>query len=558
MRRFLWSPAGAVLRMSLSKQELFDRIRRDSWQQQLSIRALSKKYGVHRRLVREALSSPVPTPRRRPVRTSPRMEPYKKAVDAWLRADLEAPRKQRHTVRRIVARIEEAFGEAIPYPTVRDFVAARRKEIAAQAGAPVEAFLTRHNALGADAEVDFGDVYVDLAGKRIRCYLFAFRLAYSGKAVHRISRSCGQQAFFEGHVHALTTLGGVPAGQVRYDNLTPAVKKVVFRSRSREENPRWTSFHEYYGFTPFYCEPGLRGAHEKGGVEGQVGYFRRNYLTPVPQVDSLGELNARLAEFEAKEDERRIGARIRTISQDFMREAGHLLPLPDDPFETGITLTPRVDRYGMITVKMCRYSVPVRYIDRKVTVTLTCDDLTVYDGRQEIARHRRLTGRGAEHLVLDHYLEALLTKPGALERSQALHQARAEGTFTAVHEAFWAAAKKALGDAEGTKALVKVLLLHRHQQHADVVTGIRGALAAGTFSEDVIALEARKAAQAAGPAPTVTAASAAAPEPSDLEPDRVTPLTPRRLARALPADQRPLPRLEQWDELLQLRRKDSS
>ncbi|MER6274670.1 IS21 family transposase [Streptomyces sp900105755] len=543
--------------MSLSKQELFDRIRRDSWQRQLSIRALSKKYGVHRRLVREALSSPVPMPRRRPVRTSPRMEPYKKTVDAWLRADLEAPRKQRHTVRRIVARIEEEFGEAIPYPTVRDFVAVRRKEIAAQAGAPVEAFVTRHNALGADAEVDFGDVYVDVAGQRTRCYLFAFRLAYSGKAVHRISRSCGQQAFFEGHVHALTTLGGVPAGQVRYDNLTPAVKKVVFRSRSREENPRWTSFHEYYGFIPFYCEPGLRGAHEKGGVEGQVGYFRRNYLTPVPQVDSLDELNARLAEFEAKEDERRIGARMRTIAQDFACEAGHLLPLPDDPFATGITLTPRVDRYGMVTVKMCRYSVPVRFIDRKVTVTLTCDDLTVYDGRREIAHHRRLTGRGAEHLVLDHYLEALLTKPGALERSEALHQARAEGTFTAVHEAFWAAAKKNLGDIEGTKVLVKVLLLHRHQQHADVVTGIRTALAAGTFNEDVIALEARKAAQAAGRAPTVTA-SAPAPEPLDLAPAPVTPLTPRRLARALPSDQRPLPRLEQWDELLRLRRKDSS
>ncbi|UXY25174.1 IS21 family transposase [Streptomyces sp. HUAS TT20] len=543
--------------MSLSKQELFDRIRRDSWQRQLSIRALSKKYGVHRRLVREALSSPVPTPRRRAVRTSPRMEPYKKTVDAWLRADLEAPCKQRHTVRRIVARIEEEFGEAIPYPTVRDFVAARRTEIAAQAGAPVEAFVTRHNALGADAEVDFGDVYVDLAGQRTRCYLFAFRLAYSGKSVHRISRSCGQQAFFEGHVHALTTLGGVPTGQVRYDNLTPAVKKVVFRSRSREENPRWTNFHEYYGFTPFYCEPGLRGAHEKGGVEGQVGYFRRNYLTPVPQVDSVDELNTRLAEFEAKEDERRIGARMRTIAQDFAREADHLLPLPDDPFATGITLTPRVDRYGMITVKMCRYSVPVRFIDRKVTVTLTCDDLTVYDGRREIARHRRLTGRGAEHLVLDHYLEALLTKPGALERSEALHQARAGGTFTAVHEAFWAAAKKALGDIEGTKALVKVLLLHRHQQHADVVTGIRAALVAGTFNEDVIALEARKAAQAAGRAPTVTA-SPLAPEPLELDPAPVTPLTSRRLARALPSDQRPLPRLEQWDELLQLRRKDSS
>ncbi len=142
---------------------------------------------------------------------------------------------------------------------------------------------------------------------------------------------------------------------------------------------------------------------------------------------------------------------MRTIAQDFAREAGHLLPLPDDPFATGITLTPRVDRYGMITVKMCRYSVPVRFVDRQVTVTLTCDDLTVYDGRRKIARHRRLTGRGAEPLVLDHYLEALLTKPGALERSEALHQARAEGTFTVVHEVFWAAAKKTLGDIEGTR-----------------------------------------------------------------------------------------------------------
>lgn len=89
------------------------------------------------------------------------------------------------------------------------------------------------------------------------------------------------------------------------------------------------------------------------------------------------------------------------------------------------------------------------------------------------------------------------------------------------------------------------------------MTGIRTALAAGTFKEDVIALEARKAAQAAGRAPTVTA-SAPAPEPLDLAPAPVTPLTARRLARALSSDQRPLPRLEQWDELLRLRRKDSS
>ncbi|MFJ8531758.1 IS21 family transposase [Streptomyces sp. NPDC093591] len=545
--------------MSLSKQELFDRLRRDSWQQQLSIRALSRKYGVHRRLVREALASPVPQPRKRPVRISPRMEPYKKTVDEWLRADLEAPRKQRHTAKRIGTRLEEDFGVTLPYTTVRDFVTARRRAIAEE-GVPVEGFLTRHNAPGADAEVDFGEVWVDLAGQRVKCYLFAFRLAYSGRSVHRISRSCGQQAFFEGHVHALTVLGGVPAGQVRYDNLTPAVSKVMFRSRLREENPKWTALREFYGFTPFYCEPGLRGAHEKGGVEGQVGYFRRNYLTPVPRVETLEDLNRQIAGFEARELERRIGSRIRTIGQDFAREAPHLLPLPAEPFETAMTFQPRVDRYSRITVKMCSYSVPVRFIDRKVTVHLTGDTLVVFDNRREIARHVRLAGRGLEHLVLDHYLEVLLRKPGALQGSEALHQARAEGTFTAEHEAFWALAKQQLGESEGTKALVRILLLHRHQLHADVIAGLRAAVDLSSCSEDVVALEARKAAQAAGRAPTVTATPA---PPDPFEPPgpqlpQVSHLSARRLAEPLPEDARPLPRLEQWDELLHLRRKDSS
>jgi hypothetical protein len=111
---------------------VFDRIRRDSWQLKLSIRALSRKYWVHRRLVREALASPVTKPRKRPVRISPRMEPYKKTVDEWLRADLEAPRKQRHTAKRIGTRLEEEFGVTLPYTTVRDFVTARRRAIAAE------------------------------------------------------------------------------------------------------------------------------------------------------------------------------------------------------------------------------------------------------------------------------------------------------------------------------------------------------------------------------------------------------------------------------------------
>ena len=97
-------------------------------------------------------------------------------------------------------------------------------------------------------------------------------------------------------------------------------------------------------FAAFYCEPGIEGAHEKGGVEGQVGYFRRNHLVPVPEVGSLAELNARIAAAEDAEDGRRIGARIRTIGQDYAAEAPRLIPLPGEPYETGLLLTPRVDR----------------------------------------------------------------------------------------------------------------------------------------------------------------------------------------------------------------------
>ena len=543
--------------MASAREELFLMIRRDSWREGLSVRALARKYKVHRRLVREALSSPLPKPRKTPRRKSPRLEPYKKTIDQWLREDLTAPPKQRHTVQRVTNRLRQELGAEIAYTTVWDYVTCRRREMAEAAGtaSPAAGFVIRHHRPGLDAEVDFGDVWVDLAGERTKCFLFAFRLAYSGRAVHRITVSCGQEAFLDGHVHAFRTLGGIPGGQIRYDNLSPAVNRVIRRSRSRDEHPRWADFHRHFGFTPWYCEPGIRGAHEKGGVEGQIGYWRRNYLTPVPVVDSLEELNASFAVFEQAEDQRRIGMRMRTIGQDFAHEAALLLPIPGEAFETGLAFDPRVDRYGMVAVRVCRYSVPARFIGRTVHVLLRSDEVLIFHGRTEIARHPRLTTKGAERLVLDHFLEVLLAKPGALAGSEALDQARRQGTFTAAHEAFWSAARAAQGESEGTKTLVHVLLLHRHLQHPDVVAGIRAALAIGSCTADVVALEARKAAQTHGRSPTVTA-KAVSPDLPDALDSQVASLSAHRAVR-LPSDVRPLPALDRWDQLLNHPRKDS-
>lgn len=525
-----------------SRVELFEAIRRDHRRDGLSIRALADRHQVHRRTVRQALENAVPPERKTPVRTAPKLEPAKPLIDAMLRADLDAPAKQRHTARRVLARLVDEHGlSELTYSSVRDYVARRRPEIVREAGRTVEgAFVPQTHEPGAEAEVDFADLWVDLAGVRTKCFLFTLRLSFSGKAVHRVFSTQGQEAFLEGHQAAFDVLGGVPVDKIRYDNLKSAVSRVLF-GRNRTESARWVAFRSHYGFDAFYCQPGVEGAHEKGGVEGEVGRFRRTHLVPVPAIDTLAELNERLRSFDERDDARRISNRTLSVGQSFCLEQALLRSLPAEGFEVGLSLTPRVDRYSRITVRQCHYSVPARLIGHRVRAVLRASELLVFDGKTLVARHERATVRGSASLTLDHYLEVLIRKPGALPGAAALVQARASGAFTATHEAFWAAARKAHGDSGGTRALVEVLLLHRHHSAGQVLAGLQAALRLGTTSTDVIAVEARKHGQHAD-------SRTGSDEPSgDPGSDAVVTLASRR---DLPADSRPLPTVDAYDELL--------
>jgi hypothetical protein len=146
--------------------------------------------------------------------------------------------------------------------------------------------------------------------------------------------------------------------------------------------------------------------------------------------------------------------------------------LPVEAFEPGLSLNPRVDRHARIMIRNCQYSVPAKFIGRRVRVHLRAGEVIVLDGRTVIATHERSASKGVQVLDLDHYLEVLKYKPGALPGATALVQARACGAFTSAHEAFWAAARKAHGDTAGTRELIDVLLLHRHMAAADVVAGL--------------------------------------------------------------------------------------
>lgn len=219
----------------------------------------------------------------------------------------------------------------------------------------------------------------------------------------------------------------MPAGKIRYDNRKAAVAQVIGFFRQRVETDRWVAFRSHFDIDVFYCQPGVTGAHEKGGVEGDIGRLRRNHLVPIPDVASLKELNELIDEYDRADDNRRVGHRAHTVGEAFSAERQLLKPLPVEAFETGLWLTPRVDRYSQITVRSNRYSVPCKLISRQVRVLLNASDLTVYDGRTAVATHERLLTKGASRLDLDHYLDALIRKPGALPGTTALDQARTAG-----------------------------------------------------------------------------------------------------------------------------------
>ena len=147
--------------------------------------------------------------------------------------------------------------------------------------------------------------------------------------------------------------------------------------------------------------------------------------------------------------------------------------------------------------------------------------------------------------MLDHYLEILVRKPGALPGSVALAQARQAGVFTAAHEAFWAAARARHGDGPGTRELIEVLLLHRRMPDAQVIAGITAALAAGACVADVVAVEARKHVRAAGGADQAAWPALRPPRRS-----AAAVITLPRRDGGLPADERSAPSVAAYDQLL--------
>lgn len=473
-----------------SRVELFEQIRRDRRVEELSIRELAVRHAVHRRTVRQALANAVPPSRQPyPARARPAIDPWRGVIDGWLIGDRDVPRKQRHTARRVWERLVAEHGAQLAEVTVSRYVAVRKVELGFTHR---EVFIGQEHPAGAEAEVDFGEFEIGLAGAIVTVWMFVMRLSCSGKAFHIAYGTQAQEAFLAGHVAAFEYFGGVP-GRIRYDNLKPAVTRVL-KGRDRAESDRFIALRSHYGFDSFFCLPGKDGAHEKGGVEGEIGRFRRKYLVPLPRITTLAELAELVAVGDITDDSRVITGRTTTVGAAFAAEQPTLMPLPTEPFDPRVLESRRVDQRARVSIRQCHYSVPARYAGRRMSVRLGATTVEVLDAGTVVAAHTRAVGRYVQTLTLDHYLEVLARKPGALPGATVLAQAKAAGSFTSTHQAYWDAARAARGDAEGTRALIEVLLAHRTLPAAALVSAMDAAVAGGALDPQVVIIEARRAA----------------------------------------------------------------
>lgn len=496
----------------MRRVEQFEQIRRDRAREGLSIRELARRHGVHRRAVRQALESAVPPPKRSPrSRPAPRLGPYRAIIDEWLEADREVPRKQRHTARRIHQRLVAEHGAEVSERQVDRHVAAWRREIG-----EVEAFVPLVSDPGAEAEVDWGEAQVIVRGEPRKVHLFLMRACHSGAAHVAAFEAETQQAFLEGHVGALEFFGGVFA-TIRYDNLKAAVAQVM-KGRRRVESDRFVALRSHYGFESSFCLSGKQGAHEKGGVEGEVGRFRRRHLVPVPEVGSLAELNGRLEAACLADLDRTITGRPEPVGVMLERERRLLVDLPAEPHDTAEEASPRVDSKALVTVRRNRYSVPARLVGMRVRAKVGARQIEIWHDGKVVAGHERIAGCHQVSARLEHYLDLLGRKPGALARSLALRQERDRGDWPPCLDELWGAIEARTDRAEAARQMVDVLLLCRELGPGKVEEAVRGALVAGAHDGRAVALLARRAERPAAPVLELEdrLAGVGSPPPTDL------------------------------------------
>jgi transposase len=453
-----------------------EQIRRAFFLEGKTIRQIAREQHHSRETVRKALTNSSPTQYySEESRDCPVMGPYQDIVDRWLLDDQKAPRKQRHTARRIYERLREEYLFQGAESTVRRFVRLRKEAL--QIGGP-DVFIPLEFSPGQDGQVDFGEAQVIVAGERLVAQYLLMILGYSTLPFLMAFPHQRQEAFFEGHVAAFQFFGGAPR-RLWYDNLPQAVQRVL-EGRNRKEQQAFVSLRSHYLFESRFCTPGQ--GHEKGLVENQVGYVRRNFMVPVPEAATWAELNAQLLACCERLKERQRHGEQQTIGERWLEERPLLLPLPARPFEPCIQFLTKPNSESLVPFDGNTYSVPTRYHNRHVVVKGFVHRVVVSIDGEAIAEHPRCYGKGQDILDPLHYLDLIFQRPRAFEHAKAI--CRWRPNWPPVYEQYLAQLQLRHEEPEAVRRFVQVLKLHEDFPAAEIALALQRALELGCFHPD--------------------------------------------------------------------------
>ncbi|MGH7685811.1 MAG: IS21 family transposase [Candidatus Dormibacteria bacterium] len=397
----------------MTKVAEIERIRWAHFREGVAIRELARTFHKSRKTIRRALADAGPWryreqgPRRHPV-----MDAVAPIVVRWLEEDQSRPRKQRHTAHRIWERLRDEHGFAGAESTVRGWVREHGRPRLNAVTIPLA-----HDP-GAEGQIDFGEAQARIAGVERTLQLFCARLSHSTRDVVVAYSRQDRAAWLDGHVNTFTTWGGAPA-TIWYDNPSQLGRIVKGHFVPCDE---FVGLQSAFRFRAHHCTPGQ--GHEKGLVENLVGYMRRSYLVPVPDVGSLDELNTILAVRAAAEERRRRRGQEQTVGERFRAERPLLAPLPAQPFLPCTRHPVKATLQALVTFQQRRYSVPVEHAGRRLWLRAFAEHVEVWTATRRIARHRRVDGPGEPVCDFWHYLPVLRRKPGAFSNAIPVRQAQ--------------------------------------------------------------------------------------------------------------------------------------
>jgi transposase len=423
--------------------EVWAIVRRRVLTGEISKRQACREYELSWHLLEKILSHEQPPGYRKQLpRSRPKMEPFLPVIAEILEADKKAPKKQRHTAKRIYDRlvVEHQFNGS--YTSVKNSVRKWRQ-------GNKEVFLPLSHPPG-EAQVDFGFAEVDLAGERVKVALFVMSLPYSDAFfVQAFPREC-TESFQEGHKRSFEFFDGVPT-RISYDNSRIAVSKFT-GSRSRVLTSGFLRLQCHYLFKEHFCL--VRRANEKGHVEQLVGFGRRNFLVPVPRVNSIAELNEHLRSRCTADLDRQLTGKPQTKCALLAEEREVLLDLPKQAFDARRVTQAAANSLSLVRFDNNNYSVPVKYAHRDITVVATVDQVRLVHLDQLVATHSRSWKRGGFCFDPVHYLALLEKKPGGFDFARPLQEWKLPDCFDILRRRL-----ENEGQGMGTREYIRVLRL---------------------------------------------------------------------------------------------------